>query len=52
MEADALGWRSKRRITMTNGHNGDRLSWGDALFLYLEREGMPQETTRSISWYG
>jgi diacylglycerol O-acyltransferase len=26
---------------MTNGRNGDRLSWGDALFLYLEREGMP-----------
>jgi diacylglycerol O-acyltransferase / wax synthase len=26
---------------MKNGHSGDRLSWGDALFLYLEREGMP-----------
>ena len=26
---------------MKNGHNTDRLSWGDALFLYLEREGMP-----------
>lgn len=26
---------------MKNGHHGDRLSWGDALFLYLEREGMP-----------
>ena len=26
---------------MKNGHNGDRLSWGDSLFLYLEREGMP-----------
>lgn len=26
---------------MTNGHSGDRLSWGDALFLYLERAGMP-----------
>src|SRR5690242_4982687 len=26
---------------MKNGQNGDRLSWGDALFLYLEREGMP-----------
>ncbi len=26
---------------MANGLNGDRLSWGDALFLYLEREGMP-----------
>src|SRR5512141_1949779 len=22
-------------------HGNDRLSWGDALFLYLEREGMP-----------
>lgn len=26
---------------MSNGHNGERLSWGDALFLYLERAGMP-----------
>jgi diacylglycerol O-acyltransferase / wax synthase len=26
---------------MTNVQNGDRLSWGDALFLYLERAGMP-----------
>ena len=26
---------------MTSCQNGDRLSWGDALFLYLEREGMP-----------
>jgi diacylglycerol O-acyltransferase len=26
---------------MTNPNNGDRLSWGDALFLYLERAGMP-----------
>jgi diacylglycerol O-acyltransferase len=26
---------------MTNGPNGDHLSWGDALFLYLERAGMP-----------
>ena len=26
---------------MTNGQGGDRLSWGDALFLYLERAGMP-----------
>jgi len=26
---------------MANGLNGDRLSWGDALFFYLEREGMP-----------
>lgn len=26
---------------MTTLHNGDHLSWGDALFLYLEREGMP-----------
>jgi diacylglycerol O-acyltransferase len=26
---------------MTNGRSGDRLSWGDALFLYLERAGMP-----------
>ncbi len=26
---------------MANPLNGDRLSWGDALFLYLEREGMP-----------
>jgi diacylglycerol O-acyltransferase len=28
-------------MAMANGLNGDRLSWGDALFLYLEREGMP-----------
>lgn len=26
---------------MSNGQNGERLSWGDALFLYLERQGMP-----------
>jgi diacylglycerol O-acyltransferase len=26
---------------LTACQNGDRLSWGDALFLYLEREGMP-----------
>ena len=26
---------------MKNGQSADRLSWGDALFLYLEREGMP-----------
>ncbi len=26
---------------MGNGGNGNRLSWGDALFFYLEREGMP-----------
>jgi diacylglycerol O-acyltransferase len=26
---------------MSNGHNGEQLSWGDALFLYLERAGMP-----------
>jgi diacylglycerol O-acyltransferase len=26
---------------MTQIQNGDRLSWGDALFLYLERAGMP-----------
>src|SRR5512133_3333337 len=31
----------KRRIAMTSGLEGDRLSWGDALFLYLERAGMP-----------
>ena len=26
---------------MQNNHQGDRLSWGDAVFLHLEREGMP-----------
>lgn len=26
---------------MSRQRNGDRLSWGDAVFLYLEREGMP-----------
>lgn len=26
---------------MSSGHAGERLSWGDALFLYLERAGMP-----------
>jgi diacylglycerol O-acyltransferase / wax synthase len=26
---------------MKNGPNGNHLSWGDALFLYLERAGMP-----------
>ena len=26
---------------MENHKNGDRLSWGDSVFLNLEREGMP-----------
>jgi diacylglycerol O-acyltransferase len=26
---------------MQNHHQGDRLSWGDTIFLHLEREGMP-----------
>lgn len=26
---------------MEDSHSGERLSWGDALFLYLERAGMP-----------
>jgi len=26
---------------MTNHHQSDRLSWGDTVFLHLEREGMP-----------
>ena len=26
---------------MMDSEINDRLSWGDALFLYLEREGMP-----------
>ena len=26
---------------MPYGQDKDRLSWGDSLFLYLEREGMP-----------
>jgi diacylglycerol O-acyltransferase / wax synthase len=28
-------------IAMKNNKDSNRLSWGDALFLYLEREGMP-----------
>jgi len=31
----------KERSPTINGHDGERLSWGDALFLYLERAGMP-----------
>src|ERR1043165_6133804 len=30
-----------RRAGMQNHHQGDRLSWGDTVFLHLEREGMP-----------
>ena len=26
---------------MQNQHQSDRLSWGDTVFLHLEREGMP-----------
>ena len=26
---------------MQNQQQGDRLSWGDTVFLHLEREGMP-----------
>jgi len=26
---------------MRNGSQSDRLSWGDTVFLHLEREGMP-----------
>ena len=26
---------------MPNHQNGDRLSWGDTVFLHLERDGMP-----------
>src|SRR5690348_1941832 len=36
-----IGHLQKRRGAMKNGPNGDHLSWGDALFLYLERAGMP-----------
>ena len=31
----------KETPPVTNGKDGQRLSWGDALFLYLERSGMP-----------
>jgi diacylglycerol O-acyltransferase len=31
----------KQKSSTTNGKDGERLSWGDALFLYLERAGMP-----------
>src|SRR6202166_4751264 len=30
-----------RRIVMQNHQQSDRLSWGDTVFLHLEREGMP-----------
>ena len=30
-----------REVTMQNHLRGDRLSWGDTVFLNLEREGMP-----------
>src|SRR5689334_20779619 len=33
-------WQAGRRGNIM-AHNGDSLSWGDALFLYLERQGMP-----------
>jgi diacylglycerol O-acyltransferase len=30
-----------RRVVMQNQQQSDRLSWGDTVFLHLEREGMP-----------
>src|SRR5271166_6938602 len=30
-----------RRSAMQSNGQGDRLSWGDTVFLHLEREGMP-----------
>jgi diacylglycerol O-acyltransferase len=30
-----------RRAVVQNHHQDDRLSWGDTVFLHLEREGMP-----------
>src|SRR5260370_26673616 len=30
-----------RRVVMQNHQQSDRLSWGDTVFLHLEREGMP-----------
>ena len=30
-----------RRTPLHNNHQSDRLSWGDTVFLHLEREGMP-----------
>jgi len=30
-----------KEVTMQNHSRGDRLSWGDTVFLHLEREGMP-----------
>jgi diacylglycerol O-acyltransferase / wax synthase len=32
---------SKQKPETSNRKDGERLSWGDALFLYLERAGMP-----------
>src|SRR6476646_6421001 len=33
--------QANRRAGMENHSNGDRLSWGDSVFLNLERDGMP-----------
>jgi diacylglycerol O-acyltransferase len=39
-------------MAMANVLNGDRLSWGDALFLYLEREGMPMNIASVSTFEG
>ena len=37
---------------MQNHHPSDRLSWGDTVFLHLEREGMPLNVASSCTFEG
>ena len=37
---------------MRNGSQSDRLSWGDTVFLHLEREGMPLNVASVCSFEG
>jgi len=37
---------------MTNHHESDRLSWGDTVFLHLEREGMPLNVASICTFEG
>ena len=37
---------------MSNHRHGDRLSWGDTVFLYLEREGMPLHIGSALQFEG
>jgi diacylglycerol O-acyltransferase len=41
LDGSTMNRRSAVQNNEKTGENGDRLSWGDTVFLHLEREGMP-----------